>query len=116
MNQDFQIEWDSQDGVWIARLIGRLDLSKAMNLEEMITARIEEKPAPLAIHLARMSYLPSAGVGALLNIHRFMVEHGQRVGLCDVPREVKRLLDIVEITALLPVYETQAEAVADLKS
>lgn len=116
MGQEFQIEWESREGVLIAQLVGRLDLSRAMDLEAMITTRLEEEPCPLVINLSRMSYLPSAGVGALLNIHRFATANKLKVALAEVPREVKRLLDVVEITQLLPVFEDQSEAVDALKS
>lgn len=115
-SDEFQIDWESIDGVWVARLVGRLDLSRAMDLEEMIKARLEESPAPLVVNLVRMSYLPSAGVGALLNVHRFITERKLKLALCEVPHEVKRLLDVVELTSLLPVFPLQAEAVAALKS
>lgn len=113
---DFEITWERDGNVHIANLVGRLDLSRAMDLESIIISRLEEHPGPLVVNLARMSYLPSAGVGALLNVHRQTSGKKIKIVLADVPREVKRLLDVVEITQLLPIYETQAEAVAALKS
>ena len=109
---DFTVEWDQPEGVHVLKLIGRMDLAKSMDLESMVIARLEEEPLPLVIQMAHMSYLPSAGIGAMLNIHRHCMVNKLKIVMAECPPEVKRLLDVVEIAQLMPMFETEAEAVA----
>jgi stage II sporulation protein AA (anti-sigma F factor antagonist) len=66
----------------------------------------------MVINLAHVNYVDSAGLGALIEMHRKTQAKGGRLLLCNLGPNLKRAL---EIARLLPIFETcptEAAAVA----
>jgi anti-sigma B factor antagonist len=71
-------------------LIGRLDLSQAERLREVL------KPveASCELNFADVDYISSACLGVLLGVQRRLVEKGQSLTLTNMSRHIKELFSI----------------------
>lgn len=93
------------------KLSGRLDISRSDTLETAVRNRLKENMQPLVINLARVTYISSSGVGALLGIYRFMGEHRKQLVLCEISPAVQKLLDVVELGQLFKSALREPEAI-----
>ena len=73
--------------------------------------------APLAaeadtvlIDMALVHYVDSSGLGAILNLIRDTLSRGARIALCGAQPSVKVLFRMVQISKLLPVFDTREQA------
>lgn len=89
---------------------GELDLCTVASWEEEVEARGRASPA-VVLDLSRVGFVDSAGVGMLFRLVRHARENDTRL-LVVAPRDgpVRRVLDILELQQLTPVYESRAEA------
>lgn len=111
-----EVSWESVDDAWVVRLGGRLDVSKSEELERILGDMLQQQPRPLIVNLEEVSYLSSSGIGVLLGIYRQLKELGMKLVLCQVSPAVEKLLEVVELSQVFPIYEREAEAVAAVKS
>ncbi len=101
------------NGVYLLSLSGRLVLGEeSIGLRTMIDNLLTSGATRMVINLERVNYVDSAGLGALIEMHRKAKAKGGRLLLCNLGPKLKQAL---EIARLLPIFETcpsEAEAVA----
>lgn len=73
---------------------------------------MEEPGCPrLVVNLANVQSLTSLVLGKLAGLHRRAREIGGRLVLCEPDPIVREILDVVGLSRLMSVYETEQEAV-----
>lgn len=111
---DVELTWDNTGSVTVARISGRLDITRADAFEKALVDHLAAQPANIVIHLGGVSYMSSSGIRALLSIYRAAGAKDVRVALCEASPVVKKVLDVVEIGQVLRVFNTEAEAIDSL--
>ena len=100
-------------GVYLLALSGRLVLGdESIGLRTMVDNLLTSGATRVVINLEHVHYVDSAGLGALIELHRKTKAKGGRLMLCHLGPKLKRALDIAR---LLPIFETcptEAAAVA----
>ena len=66
----------------------------------------------VVLNLARISYIDSAGMGALVAILKAVREVNGQLRLCALPMKVKVLLETANLDRVFEVRADEAEAVA----
>jgi anti-sigma B factor antagonist len=101
------------NGIYLLALKGRLVLGQeSSGLRTMIDNLLACGATRIVINLEHVNYVDSAGLGALIELHRKTKGEGGRLMLCNLGPKLRQAL---EIAGLLPIFETcptEAAAVA----
>lgn len=91
----------------MARLNGKLSLE---NVHEFIsTMRAEEAPK-LVLDMSGLSFLDSAGVGALVSLFVSRRNHGKSLALAALTQQGNAVMQVSGLLKLMPVFGTVEEA------
>jgi len=109
-----QVAVERHGGAVLARLAGEIDLSNASEVEDAVTAGLAGATA-VAVDLAGLSYLDSAGLALLSRLAGRLVGPGGALRLVVPPGAVVgRTLAISGLSVAIPVDETVEAALAAL--
>ena len=99
----------------VLSISGRVDASNAGSVEEKLLSLIARGDRRILVDGADLDYISSAGLRALLVAAKRLRNDGGRMGLCALQDYVKEILDMVNLTAVLEVYATQKDAIAQMR-
>lgn len=95
----------------VVYLEGRLDVSVANDLEEELNRIIEqENQKHLVLNMEKVEYMSSSGFRACISTLRKLNAKDGTLKLCAIRPSVKRIFDVIELTSLFDIYETEPEA------
>jgi len=77
---------------------------------------IEQGNKCLVISLARVNYLNSSGVGAIISTHTSYANAGGQVRLAGLTSNVQNVLTITRLIDVFEVFDTLEQAIADFDS
>jgi anti-sigma B factor antagonist len=69
----------------------------------------------LVVDLSEVEYCDSSGLSAILLAYRLLQANEGYIRLAGLQKSVKNLIEISQLSRILPVSETAEEAVAELK-
>src|ERR1700687_1257287 len=93
----------------VTRLNGKLSLETVHNFIQTLRP---EPAAHLILDLSGVSYLDSAGVGAVVQIFVHRRSKGQTFTLTGLTKQGSAVMQVAGLTKLLPIYGTVADAIA----
>lgn len=96
----------------ILRLKGNLSLETVHNFIQ--TAR-PEKAAHLILNMSEVSFLDSAGVGALVQLFVHRRSLGKSFALSGLSKQSHAVMEVAGLTKLLPIHNTVEEALAQAR-
>jgi anti-sigma B factor antagonist len=96
-------------------LSGRLDATSAKALEDRLLAHIDSGGRRIAVDLARLEYISSAGLRVfILAAKRLDKVHGKIV-LCALTDPVQEIFDIAGFTPLFAIHDSHQGALQALQ-
>lgn len=100
--------------VVLARLTGEVDRANTGALHEELAGAVSNETEALVVDLEGLSYLDSSGLHMLVRLWEALRVRGQELRLV-VPEDaaVRRVIDVTDMAALLPVHATAAAAGAE---
>lgn len=100
--------------VIVITLIGDLDISTAMALKARV-ARVggDEAGRRILIDMSGLDFCDAYGLGVLLGVRNRCAERRGWLRLAGAKRQIRRLLDITDLTDVLPCYSSVQQALAD---
>lgn len=104
----------SRDGAAILSLSGDLDLAAAPSFLGHLT-RASQVSRHVILDLSGLGYMDSTGINALLKAHELFAMAGQRIALAAVPATIRRILNIVAIEEVIPLFPTVDAAINGLR-
>jgi len=106
---DLQKQAESNGSQIVMRLSGKLSLETVHNFIQTL----RPEPAPhLILDLGGVSFLDSAGVGALVQLFVHRRNQGQTFALTGVTRQSSAVIQVAGLAKLLPIHASVAEALA----
>lgn len=112
-----EITWSRRPGVLIARVSGELDMDSAPRFRDGTDEAVAASRAGLLVlNLSKVTFLDSAGVGAILGRYRVMAGLGGRVAVVTGSARLTRLLEMAGVPQVMGCYRTEGEAVAALEA
>src|SRR5215510_5630595 len=99
----------SSNGALIARLTGKLSLETVNGFLQQTRPISAEK---LVLDMSGVSYLDSAGVGALVQLFVHRRNHSLKLALAALTTQGAAVLQVAGLTKLLPMFSTVEEASA----
>lgn len=70
-----------------------------------------EQPPHLVLDLSAVTYIDSAGLGAVVSIVKDARDHSRDVCLCGLRTEVRVLIELVRLHELIDIFQTPVEAI-----
>jgi anti-anti-sigma factor len=101
----------TENDVVVASLRGEIDLANASAIGSLVTGAVTNDATGLVLDLSDVTYLDSSGVHLVFDLSERLAGRQQRLALVvpDASR-IRRVLDLVNVRAVLPVAATVAEA------
>src|SRR5687768_4177057 len=93
-------------------LEGEVDVYTAPRLKQALLEQTEQGADRVVINLAKVEYIDSTGLSALINGHTTMVQIGGALLVVSPRPRIARLLTITGLADRLSVYTNEADALA----
>ena len=95
----------------VVYLEGRLDVSVANEIEEELSRLIDlENVQHIVLNMEKVEYMSSSGFRACIATLRKLNAKEGTLKLCNIRPSVKRIFDVIELTSLFDIAETEADA------
>ena len=111
-----QIAERESGAVTVLDLSGKITLGEDGNLlKDKLQSLLHQNKKNILFNLAQVSYVDSAGLGAIVSAYTTVTREGGTLKLANV---TKKLQDLLSITKLLTVFETfdsEEEAIRSYK-
>ena len=101
-----QIQFTSDRGIAAGRLAGRLDVSSYKDLDLALTSRIEGGGVRIALDLAAIDFISSAGLRVILGAAKRCDAAGGELRLAAASSLIKEVLDISGLSQVVAVDDT----------
>jgi anti-sigma B factor antagonist len=103
------------NGICLLTLKGRLVLGEESNgLRTTIENLLLSGVTRIVIGLEQVNYVDSAGIGALIEIHRNTKAKGGRLILTHLGPKLRQALELAGLLTIFETYATEADALARL--
>lgn len=95
----------------VVYLEGRLDVTVATEVEEQLMKLIDDDAEKhIVLNLEQVEYMSSSGFRACIAILRKLKQREGSLRLSNIRPSVKRIFDVIELTSLFDIYDTEDEA------
>jgi anti-anti-sigma factor len=99
----------SNGDLLVTRLVGKLSLE---TVHDFIAAMRPEPTARLVLDMSSLSFLDSAGVGALVSLFVTRRNNGRTLALAALTQQGTAVMQVSGLLKLLPVYSSVEDAIA----
>ena len=109
-----QIEERSTGEITIVKVSGDITLNKGGDvlLKDKIQSLLQQGRKKLLVDLGNVSYVDSAGLGQLVQVHATCSNHGGALKILNLTKRLKDLLVVTKLLTVFDTYENEAEALA----
>jgi anti-anti-sigma factor len=83
---------------------------------ELIETVLDQKSPHILLDMTNITYIDSSGLWALFEGHRKTQRIGRSFFLCNVTKDVKRVLVITQLASKFVIVDSEAEAIKSLES
>ncbi|MBN1491876.1 MAG: STAS domain-containing protein [Phycisphaerae bacterium] len=106
----FQLDVDRQPEGTVIHLRGAVTLGFAESFTEVLHAAVSTATAPIVLELADLTFINSAGLGALVETHLWCHDKGRVVRVVSPPPAIEQLLALTHLNELFDVHASVADA------
>jgi len=100
------------DGVGVVELSGRIVLGEESNaMREQIKGMLAAGQKKIVLNLADVSYIDSAGLGALVAAHHSARTQGASLKLAHLGQKFQEILQVTKLLTVFEVHDTESAAV-----
>jgi anti-sigma B factor antagonist len=93
----------------------RIDSHRAPDMKTALLGWMIGDGKKFVVNFKDVEQMDSTGLGALLFGIRQADQHGKEISFCEVNSKVRFLIRIARLEEVVPVYETEKEAVDDFQ-
>jgi anti-sigma B factor antagonist len=113
MNIDQKVTGD----VMVVKVNGDITLNQGGDvlLKDKIQSLLQQGHKKLVLDLGGVSYVDSAGLGQLVQIHSTTRSNGGSLRIANVTKKLKDLLVVTKLVTVFDSYDSEAEALASFK-
>ena len=110
MEMDLQISVRRNGDVAIIDLAGEVDAYTSARFREVMIDIIDDGGVNLIVSMAKVEYIDSSGLGALVGgLKRTSERKGRIVLVCD-QSQVRKVFEITGLEKVFPIFDTEQEA------
>jgi anti-anti-sigma factor len=104
-----------QDGVTVIAPRGPIDVSRALELREVLAGPVGESGGRVLVDLSEVTLVDSSGIGIFVTAHRHAEAAGASFALAGAPGPVGRVFELTRTNKLLRIYPSVDEGLAALR-
>jgi len=104
-----------KDGIRLIKLEGRLDLNGTYSIEVQFVNRCVGDKVRVLVDLSEVSYVSSVGIPMLVNTAKSVVSRGGKMAFLNPHENVVKVLELVGVTQVIPIYYDQKSAIKGLQ-
>ena len=98
--------------VTVLDLSGKITLGEDSTLlKDKLQSLLHQGKKNVLLNLAKVSYVDSAGLGALVSAYTTMTREGGTLKLANVTKKLQDLLSITKLLTVFDTFESEDEAV-----
>lgn len=90
-----------------------LDSSNGKKFRMEVMKLYEDGKRNFILNFSEVKFIDSSGIGALLSLYKAIGNSGS-LSFCHVNKEVRDVLAIVNMQSLIPIYNSEEEALKNL--
>ena len=116
MEMDLQISVRRSDDVALIDLAGEVDAYTSARFREVMMDIIEDGSPRLIVSMARVDYIDSSGLGALVGgLKRTSERDGKIIIVCH-QSQVRKVFEITGLEKVFPIFDTEEEALEAIRA
>lgn len=100
------------DGALVIALEGRVDANTMRRFERATEVLSKACERAMILDCRNLDYISSAGLRVVLALAKSLRQKGAELGMCSVSESVHRVLSVSGFDQIIPVRDTEAEALA----
>jgi anti-anti-sigma factor len=100
------------EGAVVVALDGRVDANTMQRFERAVEVLTKGCEAAMILDCRNLDYISSAGLRVVLALAKTLRQNGAELGICAVSEPVRKVFNVSGFDQIIPVRDTQAEAVA----
>ena len=107
-----QLEIEDKDDVTLVRVReAKLTYPVLSAFFSEVRQRVEGGARKVVIDLSAVSYIDSASIGCLMDIHRLLTEKSGQVKLSGLQQRVETMISMTGVHKIIELYRSEDEAV-----
>ncbi|CUH94053.1 hypothetical protein P22_0115 [Propionispora sp. 2/2-37] len=104
-----------KQGILIVKIEGELDMHSADQFKRVVDSALDESGANnLLLDLKQVSFIDSSGLGVILGRYKRLSASNGKIVAVHVQPQVANILALSGMLKIVGLYETQAEALAQV--
>ena len=104
------------EGVSVLDISGKIVLGEGdIQIKDRIKDLLADGQRSILLNLGDVSYIDSAGLGALISGYTTVKREGGQLKLVNLTKRIKDLLAITKLITVFDTYESENEAIASYK-
>jgi anti-sigma B factor antagonist len=113
-----QIDQKVSGDVVVIKVTGDITLNQGGDvlLKDKIQSLLQQGHRKLVLDLGGVSYVDSAGLGQLVQIHSTARSNGGSLRIANVTKKLKDLLVVTKLVTVFDSYDSEGEALASFAS
>ena len=101
--KELEITQEQLQSTIVLHVVGAVDSNTAPELQEALMRAAESSSGAVELDLAKVSYMSSAGLRALLLASKALQKRGERLTLLNVPPQILNVLNLTGFTTFIDV-------------
>lgn len=93
-----------EDDAVVVEVVDRFDVVTAPEIKTELTNLVTEGARKIVVSLARVSFIDSSGLGALVSVHKDLKARGGTLAIAEPTRQADLVLTITRLSTVLPVF------------
>jgi anti-sigma B factor antagonist len=113
--QRMDIDVKESSGVAVVAVNGDIDMAVADEVRNRLMTLVDQGRVRLVLDLARVLYIDSAGLGALVASMKHARAAGGDIKACTLDTDVRALFQMTRLDNVMDIHATRQEAIAAWK-
>ena len=101
--KELEITQQQLESAIVLSVVGAVDSNTAPELQEALLRATEAPTGAVELDLAKVSYMSSAGLRALLLASKALQKRGERLKVLNVPAQILNVLNLTGFTTFIDV-------------
>ncbi len=98
------------DGVLVLGVVGDVDASSSIELDNAIKEALEEGSQKIIVNCKNLSYISSAGLGVFMSYIQELESKNVKMVICHLNEKVEGVFQILGLDQLLKIVSSEDEA------
>ena len=104
-----------KNGFRLIKLDGRLDLNGTYSIEVQFVNHCVGENVRVLVDLSQVSYVSSVGIPMLVNTAKSVVSRGGKMAFINPQENVVKVLELVGVSQVIPIFPDQNAAMVSLQ-